>query len=323
MAITLSQPDLLGIEPLSRDDISAILDLAAVYARQNRSDQKNCKRLENKLIVNMFFEDSTRTRTSFEIAAKRLGAEVVNFNAKISSINKGETFSDTLRVIASMQVDGICMRHRQNGAPAEAAALLDIPILNAGDGSHEHPTQALLDAMTIQRHKGRLEGLKVAICGDIEHSRVARSNAFLLNKFGANVHFYAPPPFVPKDLCALNVTNCSSMIEALENADVVMMLRVQNERLAEGEFSMTNEDYHRQYGLDHAKLKAALPDVIVMHPAPMNRGVEISNEVADDPRHSVIFEQMEMGVAVRMACLDLLISNRISDRGCQMSKESL
>jgi len=309
MPSALSQPDLLGTECLSRDDISAILDLAGHYAQRNRSAQKSCDRLAGKIIVNMFFEDSTRTRTSFEVAAKRLGAQVVNFSASISSMNKGETFSDTMRVIESMQVDGIVMRHRTNGAPVEAAALLDIPVLNAGDGSREHPTQALLDALTMVRHKGHLGGLKVAICGDIEHSRVARSNAFLLNKFGAEVRFFAPPQFIPRDISSLNVRQCSSMEEVLQDADVAMMLRIQNERLSEGEFSMTVEDYHEQYGLNHDKLRVANPEVIVMHPAPMNRGVEITNELADDPRHSVIFEQMEMGVAVRMACLDLFVGS--------------
>ncbi len=310
MLSALSQPDLLGIEPLSREDISAILDLAARYAQQNRSKNKSCDRLRGKLIVNMFFENSTRTRTSFEIAAKRLGAEVVNFTAAVSSMNKGETFSDTLRVIEAMQADGIVIRHSENGAAAKAASLFEAPVLNAGDGAREHPTQALLDALTMIRHKGHLEGLKVAICGDIEHSRVARSNAFLLNKFGAEVRFFAPPPFVPRDLSGLHVLSCSSMDEALSGADVVMMLRIQNERLAAGEFSMTKEAYHETYGLNHDRLKLAKPDAIVMHPAPMNRGVEISDDVADDPRASVIFEQMEMGVAVRMACLDLLISDQ-------------
>jgi len=308
MPFKLSQSDLLGTESLSRADIEGILDLAAHYAAQIRSQQKTSNRLAGKIIVNMFFENSTRTRTSFEVAAKRLGADIVNFSASISSMNKGETFSDTMRVIGAMQVDGIVIRHSVNGAPEKAAALLDVPILNAGDGSHEHPTQALLDALTMIRHKGKLEGLKVAICGDIEHSRVARSNAFLLNKFGAEVRFFAPPQFVPKDLSSLNVVNCTSFEEALQGADVAMMLRIQNERLNDGEFSMSAEEYHRQYGLDHQKLSVAKQDVIVMHPAPMNRGVEITDELADDPRYSVIFEQMEMGVAVRMACLDLLVS---------------
>lgn len=310
MPASLSQPDLLGIEPLSRTDIGLILDLAARYARQNRSKKKTCDRLAGKIVVNMFFESSTRTRTSFEVAAKRLGAEVVNFTALTSSMNKGETFSDTMRVIEAMQIDGIVIRHSENGAPAKAAALMEVPVLNAGDGSHEHPTQALLDALTILRHKGRIEGMKVAICGDIEHSRVARSNAFLLNKFGAEVRFFAPPQFVPHDLPELNVLHCASMDEALDGADVVMMLRIQNERLVDGEFSMTIEAYHEQYGLSHDRLRAAKPDAIVMHPAPMNRGVEITDALADDPRHSVIFEQMEMGVAVRMACLDLLLVDR-------------
>ncbi len=310
MPAALSQRDLLGIEPLSKDDVSLILDLAAHYAERNRSGPGKSNRLDGKMIVNMFFEDSTRTRTSFDLAAKRLGADVVNFNAHISSMNKGETFSDTIRVVASMLFDGIVIRHRENGMPVEAARAVDIPILNAGDGSREHPTQALLDALTMIRHRGHLGGLKIALCGDIEHSRVARSNIFLLSKFGAEICLFAPPQFVPHDLDELHVRNCSSLNEALQDADVVMMLRIQKERLAEGAFSMTPEAYHQEYGLNHARLKIARPDVIVMHPAPMNRGIEISDELADDPRYSVIFEQMEMGVAVRMACLDLLIGDK-------------
>ncbi len=301
---------LLGIEALSKDDISAILDLAAHYVLRNRSDNKKCDRLAGKIVVNMFFENSTRTRTSFEIAAKRLGADVVNFTVAASSINKGETFSDTMRVIDSMQVDGIVIRHQENGAAEKAADTVHASVLNAGDGSHEHPTQALLDALTMIRHKGSLEGLKVAICGDIEHSRVARSNAFLLNKFGADLRFFAPPQFVPKDLSKLGAHLCATMEEALADVDAVMMLRIQTERLSEGEMTMPVAAYHMHYGLDHEKLKAAKPDAIVMHPAPMNRGVEITDELADDPQRSVIFEQMEMGVAVRMACLDLLVGDR-------------
>lgn len=307
MASPLAIQDLIGIAPLDKEEISAILDLAAHYAVRNRSADKKCARLMGRTVVNMFFENSTRTRTSFEIAAKRLGADVVNFSSQISSMNKGETFSDTMRVIDSMQVDAIVIRHQEDGAAQRAADIVKAPLLNAGDGAREHPTQALLDALTMIRHKGRLDGLIVAVCGDIEHSRVARSNAFLLSKFGAEVRFFAPPQFMPKDASKLGAHLCGSLEEALSGADVAMMLRIQNERLAQGEFAMTAETYHRDYGLNHERLKAAKPDVIVMHPAPMNRGVEITSELADDPAHSVIFEQMEMGVAVRMACLDLLV----------------
>lgn len=299
---------LLGIEQLSKADIETILERAAHFAQRNRSDQKKCETLAGKIVVNAFFENSTRTRTSFEIAAKRLGADVVNFAVQQSSVNKGESFSDTMRVIDAMQVDAFVIRHYENGAVEKAAGLVQGTVLNAGDGAHEHPTQALLDALTMLRHKGKLEGLRVAICGDIEHSRVARSNALLLNKFGADVRFFAPPQFAPRDTSKFQVTVCPTMEEAINNADVVMMLRIQNERLSRAETVMSSDEYHRLYGLDHRRLKAAMPDVIVMHPAPMNRGVEITSALADDPAHSVIFEQMEMGVAVRMACLELLLA---------------
>lgn len=299
---------ILGIDQLSPDDISQILDLGAHYAAQNRSAHKSCDRLVGKIVVNMFFENSTRTRNSFEVAAKRLGADVVNFSTTTSSMAKGETFSDTMRVIDAMQVDGFVIRHSEDGAVAKAASYVSQPVLNAGDGAREHPTQALLDALTMLRHKGKLDGLKVAICGDIKHSRVARSNAILLGKMGAKVHFFAPPQFQASDEAALGVVSCASMAQALEGADVVMMLRIQNERLQKGEHTMSGEAYHAAYGLTHDRLKGAKPDVIVMHPAPMNRGVEITDAVADDPARSVIFEQMEMGVAVRMACLDLLLT---------------
>lgn len=304
---SLSQPNLLGIERLTKDDITIILDLASQYARQIRSPIKTCDALAGKIIVNMFFENSTRTRTSFEVAAKRLGAEVINFTSQASSLNKGETFSDTMRVINAMQIDGIVIRHKVDGAAEQAARTVSVPVLNAGDGAHEHPTQALLDALTMIRHKKSLEGLKVAICGDIEHSRVARSNAHLLNKFGAEVRFFAPPQFVPRDLPSLGVKLYSTIQEAIEGVDVVMMLRIQTERLGDDEAAINGATYHKHFGLDHDKLKGAKPDVIVMHPAPMNRGVEITSELADDPKYSVIFEQMEMGVAVRMACLKLLV----------------
>lgn len=306
--MAFNRKHLLGIKDLDRSEIDAILDLASHYADRNRSKNQKCDRLAGHTIVNMFFENSTRTRTSFEVAAKRLGADVVNFTASTSSLNKGETFSDTMRVIDSMLVSGIVIRHPEDGSVQEAARIVRASILNAGDGSREHPTQALLDALTILRHKGRLDGLKVAICGDIEHSRVARSNAYLLKKHGADVHFYAPPMFVPHDANELGVVNAPTMDAALDGADVVMMLRIQNERLAAGSFKMDGPEYHKLYGLNHERLARAKEDVIVLHPAPMNRGIEITDALADDEKHSVIFEQMEMGVAVRMACLHLLIN---------------
>lgn len=299
---------LLGIKDLDVEEIGAIFDLASLYAESNRSKNQKSTLLAGHTIVNMFFENSTRTRTSFEIAAKRLGADVVNFSVATSSVNKGETFTDTMRVIDSMQVSGIVIRHLKNGAPAEAAAVVNAPILNAGDGSQEHPTQALLDALTLIRHKKHLQDLKIAICGDIEHSRVARSNAYLLRKFGADVRFYAPPMFKPHDSAELGVKICDTMNEALQGVDAVMMLRIQNERLENGTFSMDGAEYHKLYGLNHERLAVCKPDVLVLHPAPMNRGVEITDALADDPAHSVIFEQMEVGVAIRMACLHLLVN---------------
>lgn len=299
---------LFGIEQLSVEDINTVLELASGYAAQNRSAKRTCNKLTGKTVVTMFFEPSTRTRISFEIAAKRLGADVVNFDSAISSARKGETLSDTLRVLNAMQVDAFVIRHSENGIPITAAASVDVSVLNAGDGSREHPTQALLDALTIKLRKGRIEGLKVAICGDIEHSRVARSNIKLLKKLGAETRIFAPPQFMPKDLPQLGVKACETMAESIQDADVVIMLRIQNERLAEGAMAIPVEEYHRLYGLDHQKLKVAKPDVIVMHPLPMNREVEIASALADDIKISAVFQQVEMGVAVRMACLDLLLS---------------
>ena len=310
MTYTFPHRHLLGIDQLSAVDITAILDLAARYAAQNRSAKKKEARLSGKIVANLFFETSTRTRTSFEIAAKRLGADVVNFTPEISSMQKGETLLDTVRVINAMRVDAFVIRHRDNGLPESIVPHVHASVLNAGDGAREHPTQALLDALTMRHHKGKLEGLKVAICGDIEHSRVARSNIRLLKKFNARVHLFAPPQFEPRDKAELGVSLCQSMDEALKDADVVMMLRIQNERLKEGSFAMPGEEYHRLYGLDHAKLNAAKKDAIVMHPLPMNRGIEITNELADDPKISVVFEQIEFGVAVRMVCLDLLLGGK-------------
>jgi len=300
---------LLDIEQLSTNDIATILEKAGQYAAQNRSSHKKNDRLAGKTVINMFFENSTRTRTSFEIAAKRLGADVVNFNAAFSSVNKGETPLDTARVMDSMQIDALVIRHAVNGTPAAIAPHMKASVLNAGDGSHAHPTQALLDAMTVLRHKGKIEGLEYAICGDIEHSRVARSNIALLKKYGITARIFAPPQFMPHDLKELGVTACKTMKEAIKGADVIMMLRIQNERLAAGEFAMSADDYHREYGLDHEKMKAANPDAIIIHPLPLNRGVEITNELADDAKYSLFFKQTELGVAVRMACLDLLLGS--------------
>ncbi|NTU77309.1 MAG: aspartate carbamoyltransferase catalytic subunit [Alphaproteobacteria bacterium] len=298
---------LLDIEQLSASDIEFILQRAARYVAQNRSAQRKCNRLAGKTVVNLFFEPSTRTRTSFELAARRLGADVVNVPIEHSSTKKGETLTDTARTIDAMQVDAFVIRHPTNGAPQQVVSSVKASVVNAGDGSRAHPTQALLDALTMQRRKGRLEGLTVAICGDIEHSRVARSDICLLRKMGAHPRIVAPGSFMPHDLAKLDVPAFDNLSEGIRDADVVMMLRIQNERLAAGENILPTDEYHKSFGLDHFKLKAAKPDVIVMHPAPMNRGVEITNELADDPQYSVVFEQIENGVATRMACLDLLL----------------
>lgn len=300
--------NLLGIQGLEKSEIDALLDLSAHYAQRNRSNHQKDALLAGRTIVNMFFENSTRTRISFEIAAKRLGADVVNFATATSSLTKGETFTDTMRVVDSMQVAGIVMRHSASEAPREAASCARAAILNAGNGNCEHPTQALLDALTILRHKKRLEGLKIAICGDIEHSRVARSNAYLLRHYGVDLRFFAPPMFMPSDKQEFGAVFTDTIEDAIAGADAVMMLRIQNERLATGSFTMAGDAYHRLYGLDHKRLALADPKAIVLHPAPMNRGIEISDALADDPVHSVIFEQMEMGVAVRMACLHSVIN---------------
>lgn len=306
--MTFPHKHILDTDHLSKDDIETILDLAAHYAETNRSDKKKTDKLYGKTIANMFFESSTRTRTSFEIAAQRLGADVINFSTQTSSITKGETIADTMRVVDSMHADCFIIRHEENGFARQASEYVTSAVINAGDGINGHPTQALLDALTMRRHKKTLEGLRVAICGDVEHSRVARSNARLLKKYNADVSFFAPPMFVPKDSDELGVTLTPTLEDAIEDADVVMMLRIQNERLRDGERSLSDNEYHQAYGLNHARLKGAKDDVIVMHPAPINRGIEITSELADDPQYSVIFEQMEMGVATRMACLDVLLS---------------
>lgn len=298
---------LISIERLSVPDIEAILNLANKYAAQNRSSNKKCDRLAGKTVVNMFFENSTRTRSSFDIAAKRLGADVVNLPMEGSSMSKGETMLDTVMTLNSMQVDAMVIRHSVNGTHDLVAKHVDCAVLNAGEGTVSHPTQALLDAMTILQLKGTLKGLEVAICGDIEHSRVARSNIQWLHKFGSKVRIVAPKQFMPSDLDQLGVAAFDNMADGLKGVDAVIMLRIQNERLTAGEFNMPAEEYHRLYGLNHKKLEAAKPGAIVLHPCPINRDVEISSTLADDPKRCVIWKQIENGVAIRMACLDLLV----------------
>ena len=301
---------LLGIEGLNPAVISSLLDLAESYALLNRSGETRRDVLRSKTLINLFFEDSTRTRTSFELAGKRLGADVINMPVSTSSVSKGETLLDTAATLNAMNCDILVVRHKSSGAPALLAQKVDAAVINAGDGMHEHPTQALLDALTIRRHRGRLEGLIVVICGDIAHSRVARSNFLLLTSMGCHVRVTGPPTLIPTGIEQFGVAVYHDMRPALEGADVVMALRLQTERMTVdqtgGGLIPSAREYFTYFGLDPAKLSYAKPDALVMHPGPMNRGVEIASQVADDATHSVIREQVEMGVAVRMAVLDTL-----------------
>lgn len=310
MAESPAFPDhLLGIEGLDRARITPFLDLAESYALLSRSRTAPRDALRGRTLINLFFEDSTRTRTSFELAGKRLGADVVNMTVATSSVNKGETLLDTASTLNAMRCDLLVVRHAQSGAPALLARKVEASVVNAGDGTHEHPTQALLDALTIRRHFGTLEGLTVAICGDVGHSRVARSNIHLLTAMGSAVRLAGPPTLLPSDIAKLgNVTLHTDMDEAVGGAQVVMALRLQKERMGAGLVPSARE-YFRFFGLDERRLKLAAPDALVMHPGPMNRGVEIASDVADSPQ-SVISEQVEMGVAVRMAVLDRLSKAR-------------
>ena len=300
---------LLGIEDLSASDIDMVLDRAVHWHGFSRQAEKKSDVLRGRTVINLFFEASTRTRTSFEMAAKRLGADVVNVSPALSSVTKGETLLDTAKNLEAMRSDVMVVRHGSSGAPAFLARRLDdAAIVNAGDGQHEHPTQALLDAFMMKRKKGRLEGLVVAICGDITHSRVARSNAILLGKKGAEVRLCALRTMMPigAETMGSTVRVFPRLEAAVEGADVVMMLRVQSERF-EGAMMSTTREYGRTFGLNAAMLARAKPDAMVMHPGPMNRGVEIDTRIADCER-SVILEQVEAGVAVRMAVLELLLA---------------
>jgi len=302
--MNLASPHLLGIEPLSREEIGLILDTAESFAQISQRDIKKVPTLRGRTVVNFFVEPSTRTRSSFEIAEKRLSADTLNFSTSTSSLVKGETLVDTARNLEAMAPDFIVIRHSEAGAPHLLAKICRSSIINAGDGAHEHPTQALLDAYTIRQRKGKFEGLRVAIIGDIAHSRVVRSNIHLLLKMGANIVVSGPATLIPQKLDRLGVTVTTSMDSALEGADVVMMLRVQVERQKRG-FFPTVREYFRQFGLTTERLARASKDAIVMHPGPINRGVEMASEVADGPA-SVILEQVTNGVAVRMAVLYLL-----------------
>jgi aspartate carbamoyltransferase catalytic subunit len=297
---------LLGIAGLHAWEILYILQEAEHWVALNRSGAaKHDDRLSGLTIINAFFENSTRTLLSFEIAGKRLGADVVNMHAAQSSIKKGETLIDTAVTLNAMHADAIVIRHNSSGAVQLIADKVDCPILNAGDGTHEHPTQALLDALTIQRRKGAAEGLVITICGDILHSRVARSNIFCLKTLGAIVRVVGPPSLLPAGIEEFGVERYTNFDAALSGCDVIMMLRLQNERM-QGDFLPSPREYYHLYGLDERRLALAKPDALIMHPGPMNRGVEIASSVADNIERSAITEQVEMGVAVRMACLDIL-----------------
>jgi aspartate carbamoyltransferase catalytic subunit len=299
---------LLGIEGLSAEEITRLLDLSQTYAEQAKDDPRARALLRGRTVMNLFFENSTRTLTSFELAAKRLGADVINMAVGTSSIKKGETLLDTAMTLNAMGPDVMIVRHPESGAVSLLSQKVDGAVVNAGDGRHEHPTQALLDALTIRRRRGKIQGLIVAICGDVLHSRVARSNIHLLTKLGAKVRVIAPSTLLPSQIDKMGVEVFTDMRKGLKDADVVMMLRLQLERM-QGAYVPSIREYFHFFGLDYEKLEVAKPDAIIMHPGPMNRGVEIDSELADDINRSVIREQVEMGVAVRMACLDALNRN--------------
>ena len=303
-AIKISQKHLLGIQDLSISDVKLILDEAKKYISLNKSKNKKLDILRGKTQINLFFEPSTRTQSSFELAGKRLGADVMSMNITNSAIKKGETLIDTAMTLNAMHPDIIVVRHQDSGASNLLSQKVNCSVLNAGDGRREHPTQALLDALTIIEKKKKIEGLRIAICGDILHSRVARSNIFLLNMLGAEVNIVAPTNLMPKDIEKFGVKTFSNMKEGVKDCDIVMMLRLQNERMSSS-FLSSNREYYEYYGLTPDKLEKAKKDAIIMHPGPMNRGIEIDTKLADDINKSVIKEQVELGVAVRMACLKI------------------
>jgi aspartate carbamoyltransferase catalytic subunit len=295
---------LLTCEDLSAGEIGALLDLADKAADLNRQVDKKRDVLRGRTLINLFFEASTRTQSSFELAGKRLGADVMNMSTSSSSMQKGETLIDTAITLNAMRPDILVVRHHAAGAAELLAQKVDCSVINAGDGAHQHPTQALLDALTIRRAKGRIAGLAVAICGDILHSRVARSNINVLNAMGARVRVVAPSTLLPPQACRLGVEVFTDMNAGLQGADIVMMLRLQRERM-QGSYVPSSREYFHFFGLDQEKLARAKPDALIMHPGPMNRGVEIASTIADHSR-SVIRDQVEMGVAVRMAVLEAM-----------------
>jgi aspartate carbamoyltransferase catalytic subunit len=305
LPLTFTQRHLLGVEGLQPFEILDLLDRADAHVDLGRRANKKLDLLRGRTQINLFFESSTRTRTSFELAGKRLGADVVNMSVGNSSIKKGETLIDTAMTLNAMHPDVLVVRHPDAGAVALLARHVNCAVMNAGDGSHEHPTQALLDALTIRRRKGRIEGLLVAICGDILHSRVARSNMLLLTAMGARVRLVAPRTLLPAAVEGYGVEVHHDMATGLADADIVMMLRLQTERM-QGSFVPSQREYFHRFGLTYEKLATARPDALIMHPGPMNRGVEIDGTVADDINRSAILDQVELGVAVRMACLEIL-----------------
>ena len=311
---------LLGIADLSASEIGFLLDVSDSYIDVNRGPNKKQTKLRGQTVINLFFENSTRTRTSFELAGKRLSADVINMSVATSSIKKGETMVDTSMTLNAMHPDVLVVRHPDSGAVKLLSEKINGAVINAGDGSHEHPTQALLDALTVRRRRGRIQGLIVAICGDVLHSRVARSNIHLLNKMGAQVRLVAPPTLLPTNVERLGVEVFHDMRTGLIDCDIVMMLRLQTERMR-GTFVPSTREYFHFFGLDSDKLAVAKPDALVMHPGPMNRGVEIDSVLADDITHSAILDQVEFGVAVRMACLDVLTNNLRADATGMVSRE--
>ena len=318
--MTFRARHLLGVEQLSPAEITTLLDLAESYVALNRRTMKHGDALEGLTQINLFFEASTRTQSSFELAGKRLGADVMNMAVAQSSVKKGETLIDTALTLNAMQPDLLVVRHPHSGAVNLLAEKVNCAVINAGDGRHEHPTQALLDALTIRRAKGRLHRLTVAICGDIAHSRVARSNLILLGKMENRVRLVGPATLMPSGVGELGCEVYEDMAQGLRDADVVMMLRLQKERM-DGGFIPSEREYFHRWGLDAEKLALARPDAIVMHPGPMNRGVEIDGTIADDINRSVIQDQVEMGVAVRMAAMDLLARNLRAERGARAAGE--
>jgi len=303
-AVKISQKHLLGIQDLSISDVKYILSEAKQFINLNRSKNKKLNTLRGKTQINLFFEPSTRTQSSFELAGKRLGADVMSMNIVNSAIKKGETLIDTAMTLNAMHPDLIVIRHQDSGACNLLSQKVNCAVINAGDGRREHPTQALLDALTIIEKKGKVQGLRIAICGDILHSRVARSNIYLLNMLGAEVNIIAPTNLMPKNLEKFGVNKFSDMKKGLKDCDIVMMLRLQNERM-NSSFLASNREYYEYYGLTPDKLDCAKNDALIMHPGPMNRGIEIDTNLADDINKSLIQEQVELGVAVRMACLKI------------------